>query len=881
MKRFLSTVLFALIVTLAISGLVVFDRPSATSLTDDKVKVLGPGLTTSELFMSEYIEGSSNNKAIEIYNDTGAAINLTTATYNIQVFSNGSPTATSTTNLTGTVANGDVYVIANTLAGATILGQADQTSANINFNGNDAVVLRKGTTIIDVIGQIGNDPTATGWGVDPTNTTDNTIVRKSTVCAGDPNGADAFNPATEWNGFLIDTFTNLGTHSATCVIGRIHDIQGAAHISPLVGQVINGIPGIVTARVNNGFWMQDPSPDADIATSEGIFVFTSSVPTVSVGDSVTVNGTVSEFRSGGGGSTNLTITEITTPVVVLQSSGNPLPPPVVIGSGGRVPPVAVIEDDATGDVETSGVFDPAIDGIDFYESMEGMHVQVNNPVAVGTRNQFGELPVLGDNGAGATLRAARGGIVVQATDFNPERIILDDVLVAGATPIVNVGDGFTSPAVGVLDYTVGNFKLQVMQALTAVPGGIVAESTAAQTTNQLAVANFNLENLDPGDVTEFPQFASQIVNNLRSPDILVVEEVQDNNGPANDSTVDASVTFNTLIAAIATAGGPAYSYRQIDPVDDQDGGEPGGNIRIGFLFRTDRGLAFVDRPGGTSTTPTAVVNNGGVPELSLSPGRIDPTNPAFSNSRKSIAGEFTYNGHRIFVIGNHFNSKGGDQPLFGRFQPPALPSDIQRTQQAQIINNFVDSILAVDANAKVLVAGDLNDFEFSGPVNTLEGGVLNNLTESLPANERYNFIFEGNSQALGHILLSNGLFARFAAYDIVHFESEFAVQTSDHDPQIARLLLFAGPTAAAVSVAGRVLDDHGRGIKDAVLVLEGGGLIEPRVARTNPFGYYSFDDLGTGTYTLAIRARRHIFAVPIRTFALRDSIVDFDFVAEP
>jgi uncharacterized protein len=93
----------------------------------------------------------------------------------------------------------------------------------------------------------------------------------------------------------------------------IREIQGAAHISPRNGQTVTGVTGVVTARASNGFYLQDPSPDADAATSEALFVFTSGAPTVAVGDAVVVNGRVSEFRPGGSGSTNLTTTEITGP----------------------------------------------------------------------------------------------------------------------------------------------------------------------------------------------------------------------------------------------------------------------------------------------------------------------------------------------------------------------------------------------------------------------------------------------------------------------------------------------------------------------------------------------------------------------------------------
>jgi predicted extracellular nuclease len=167
--------------------------------------------TPTELFFSEYIEGSSNNKALEIYNDTGAPVNLGTAGYNVQMAFNGNATPSLTINLTGTVASGDVFVLAHSAANATILAQADQTNGSGWFNGDDAVILRRGTTVIDVIGQIGVDP-GTEWGSGQTSTADNTLRRKDAVTTGDTNGSDAFDPAVEWDGFAIDTFDGLGWH---------------------------------------------------------------------------------------------------------------------------------------------------------------------------------------------------------------------------------------------------------------------------------------------------------------------------------------------------------------------------------------------------------------------------------------------------------------------------------------------------------------------------------------------------------------------------------------------------------------------------------------------------------------------------------------------
>ena len=186
-----------------------------------------------------------------------------------------------------------------------------------------------------------------------------------------------------------------------------------------------------------------------------------------------------------------------------------------------------------------------------------------------------------------------------------------------------------------------------------------------------------------------------------------------------------------------------------------------------------------------STTATTVVDNGGVPELSASPGRLDPTNAAFNTSRKPLAGEFLFNGDRLFVIANHFNSKVAIS-LFGHFQPPTLISEIQRNQQAQIVNNFVDAILAVDSSAKIAVVGDLNDFEFSNPLNTLKGGVLNALIETLPQAERYTYVFEG-TRSRSTTFCSATVFDQPFAYDVVHVNTEFAAQASDHEPQVVEL----------------------------------------------------------------------------------------------
>jgi predicted extracellular nuclease len=528
---------------------------------------------------------------------------------------------------------------------------------------------------------------------------------------------------------------------------------------------VNVGPAIVTALRSNGFYMQDVTPDADDATSEGIFVFTSSAPTVAVGTRVNVQGTVAEFRPGCSPSCaasdsaydNLTITELTSPSVSVINTGNALPAPVVLGQGAgkRAVPLQVICDDSSSSVEADGAFDPQNDGIDFYESLEAMRVQIDSPQVIDPTRTFTgnslEIGVLARTDA--SLRTARSGILATESDFNPERVFLSNAIVS-SFPNVNVADAFSGAVIGVMDYTFANYKLMVTQALPSVTsGGLVRETTALQANaaTQLSIASMNVENLDALDAaSKFNELAQIVVNNLRSPDLVALEEVQDNNGATNNGVVDAATTLNTLISAIASAGGPSYVYRQIDPVNNADGGEPGGNIRVAFLFRTDRGLAFVDRAGGTSTTANSIDTSGPQPHLAFSPGRIDPGNTAFNSSRKPLAGEFTFRGRTLFVIANHFNSKGGDDPLFGRFQPPVLSSEAQRLQQATILASFVDAIFTADSEAFVVALGDFNDFSFSAPLEKLLDVGLIDLIHTLPANERYTYVYQGNSQDLDH-----------------------------------------------------------------------------------------------------------------------------------
>ncbi|MEV6988847.1 endonuclease/exonuclease/phosphatase family protein [Streptomyces sp. NPDC093228] len=570
---------------------------------------------------------------------------------------------------------------------------------------------------------------------------------------------------------------------------RIHDIQGTTRTSPLAGRTVTDVAGIVTGvrtyGSSRGFWIQDPTPDNDPATSEGVFVFTSSTPKVAVGDSVTVTGTVSEYVPGGASTGNQSVTEITKPTVTVLSGGNAVPAPVVVDAR-SVPDRYNPAGDKAANGSINGLaLRPQKYALDYYESLEGMNVQVSDTRVVTATDPYTELWVTVKPHENADRR---GGTVYGSYDSqNTGRLQIQSLGPAADFPTADVGDTLTGPTAGPMDFNqFGGYILVANRIGTLKSGGLQRETTRRQSRDELALATYNVENLDPADTT-FAAHASAIVNNLRSPDIVSLEEIQDDNGATDDGTVGASLTVNKLIDAIVAAGGPRYEWRSIDPVNDQDGGEPGGNIRQVFLFNPGR-VSFTDRPGGDSTTAVGVTKVHGKAQLTASPGRIDPAGEAWTNSRKPLAGEFVFRGRTVFVIANHLTSKGGDQPLTAQYQPPSRSSETQRHLQATEVNTFVKDILAKQGNADVVTLGDMNDFEFSDTTKILEGqGDLWSAIKSLPRSERYTYDYQGNSQVLDQILVSPSIRRGCDFdYDSVHINSEFHDQISDHDPQVLR-----------------------------------------------------------------------------------------------
>lgn len=560
---------------------------------------------------------------------------------------------------------------------------------------------------------------------------------------------------------------------------HIRDIQGLGHYSDYSGAVVTDIEGVVTHLYNSAnFVIQDTNPDNDVTTSEALMVNKSSNG-LQVGDLVTVSGTVEEhFQEGYSDAkdNDLPITRIRATDAVKTGTA-PLPEPIVIGEDVQ-PPSQIIDNDEL----TS--FDPQEDGIDFWESLELMRLAVPQGKVVGPQN-YGEVVVIAENSPNTEFHK-QGGVLLAEDDYNPERITVD---FDNEDFVAKAGDLFDGDIIGVMGFGFGNYKLWTTESSLPklVDGGTKPEQTwIVKDEEKLTVAAYNVENFsaDPAHTSneKAQRIAESFVDDLNSPDIIVMVEVQDNDGPITSGNSDATASYERLIEDIKTAGGPTYSWTDIAPEYNQDGGQPGGNIRVGYLYNAER-VTLSEGTKGTATETNSWVDG----ELALNPGRVQPI--AMPNTRKPIAAQFDFQGEQVVVIGAHLNSKGGDQPLFGKNQPPFLGSVAERIELAKAINGFIADGLEQDPNLNVIVAGDMNDFEFTPALAALKGDILTNKVEDVPLEDRYSYYYQGNSQVLDHLLVTNNL-AKNTEMDMVHINSMFMEEhgrASDHDPLLAQI----------------------------------------------------------------------------------------------
>jgi predicted extracellular nuclease len=600
----------------------------------------------------------------------------------------------------------------------------------------------------------------------------------------------------------------------------IYDIQGEGHVSPEAGNAVV-THGVITAIGFRALYVQDPNGDGNDATSDAIFVFDFGFSSRSIGECVELDGSVSEFIGGGAATGNLSTTQMFAPsitVIDCETTFGPgylFPSPVVIGLGGRVPPneIVISEDETIPPInlqdaidDAANNFNPDVDGIDFYESMEAMLVTVEDAQAVSATRRFGnfsaefftvpnraDTDIIEPNDA----MTQRGGILLQphpdgTGDLNPERV---QVQLSG-TPLypgdmnlqVKVGD-HVGDITGVVGYDFGNYEVNATHEIAVVDGGTTPETTKIKgNRSRVTVGSYNVLNLSvagTGDAAQSDKLGEQIVDNLGAPDVIALQEIQDDSAEADDGVVTADATLQMLVDSIVSAGGPTYVAINVEPANNTQGGAPGANIRNALLYNPDR-VDLVDYFALSASVLTAA--------------GADPT--AFDGTRIPLIGEFEFDGAGFTVISVHNSSRFGSTPIFGGPQPFVQAGEAEREAQSKALNQYVDSLLASDSGAQVMVAGDFNTFEWTDELLEDVPGpepVLNNLVPfrdktkdrglHLGQEGFYSFIFDGNSQMLDHFFVTSSLLPS-AKFDVVHLNVDFPrtfsnTTASDHEPLVA------------------------------------------------------------------------------------------------
>ena len=576
-------------------------------------------------------------------------------------------------------------------------------------------------------------------------------------------------------------------------VKNIGEVQGESHQSPLVGKevVINNV--VVTKTDKTGFYVQDKVSDNNPRTSDAIYVASTDPKNkVESGDLLKVQGTVKEgymeeysvrqgqtFKKPAG---SLTVTQIINATITKLGKAD-LPKALNIS---EKMPKDIVDNTPT-------KYNPETEALDYWESLEGMLVEVTKPKVTGPQYK-GDIYVLPGDYKGQKLNNI-GGVNLRPGVQNTEVL----PVIVGNDFVAKAKDYFNDNISGVVTYRNKTYKIDPMTVPTLQDGGLKREvSKIYPSEDKLTIASYNIENFsannkghDETPEEKVDKIANSFIKEVHSPDIITLIEVQDNNGGVNDGTVDGVKSGEKLAQRIKSLGGPDYKYTEIAPVDGKDGGKPGANIRVAYLYNPKR-VTLIGKEKGGSEEAARFVNG----HLEKNPARIDPTSVHFEKVRKSLAAEFEFKGERIVVIANHLKSKLGDDAIYGSNQPSVENTKAKRIEEAKILNAFIKEGLRQNPNLKFVLTGDFNDFEFSDSVKTIVGNELVNLMAEHEQGDRYSYFYRGSNQSLDNILISKNIKDR-VVFSPVHINASFMEKhgrASDHDPVVVQID-FSKPTA--------------------------------------------------------------------------------------
>ncbi len=674
---------------------------------------------------------------------------------------------------------------------------------------------------------------------------------------------DVIDPPDNMAADYVFDFTTVDPASCGTAFTATYTIQGSGAASPIVGSNVTTeglVIGDFQGATNlSGFYIQDPTGDANSATSDGLYVFDGASPAIDVfaGDRVRITGTVAETFNN---------TQITPTSIIVCSTGNMLP--------------TAVDYDLPEPVNND------------LERVENMLVRFPETLTV-TGNfglgRFGEAVLSSDgrlfqqNNFDRTNTPA--ALAVAALNLR-RYVVLDDgrsIQNPDPTPYFNASNtrrvGDTTTAVtGVLTYDFNEYRLQPTtppvfvdaNPRTAAPdsvGGLVKASS------------FNVLNYFNGNgagggfptsrgattLAEFNRQRDKIIAAILAinADVYGVIEIE------NDGSGAASAIQDLVNGLNAIAGAGAYAFR--------DGTTPGTDeIKNSIIYKTS-----------TVTPDGAALND---------------TDPIWSGqARNPLAQTFTLNanGAKFVYIVNHFTSKGcsasdtgGDADL-GDGQGC---DNLQRTLQAEALLEFVEERQTTTGEARVLVMGDLNAYGEEDPIFRLEndmndtlqdgaGGLIDEVQRWVPLANRYSYQFDEYSGYLDHALASKELNPYISGTTIWHInadeptvldynlEFKSAAQqainvgtpyrASDHDPVIVGINLLL-PTAADGNVSGTITDESGQPVSGAVVRLTG---TQNRKTITDANGNYHFGEVETsGFYTVRPSRPNYSFTPAERSF---------------
>ena len=747
--------------------------------------------TPAEVFISEYIEGSSYNKALELFNPSAADIDLAAEGYQLERFSNGSVSGV-LIDLSGILAAGDVFVIAEPRANSDILAQADQLSGNLSHNGDDAYVLYKNGEIIDSFGRVGEDP-GSQWGSSDNKTKDNTLVRQASVNAGDVVIDDAFDPALEWQGLGKDNTSSLGSHTVNdgqppvADIGQCFDaatlisaVQGSEFSSPLIDE-IHIVEGIVSATLpdSNGFFLQEEQADQDNdpMTSEGIFVSLSGADLPAEGDVVRLQGSVEENY----GKTQLVANQAL----------------LICGAGSIAATLVTLP-------FTSAAHQ---------ESLEGMLVAISTELTV-TDNynlgRYGEVTLSNGRIYVPTNLYLPGSVELTelAATNSLNKVTLDDG-VGGQNPddiifptggltafnTLRLGDKVTE-LTGVLDYSYGKYRITPTTAPNFIHENERNEFPQLAEQGNLRVASFNLLNYFNGDglgagfptsrgadtAEEFTRQRDKVmsaITNLNA-DIIGLLEMENDGFGENSAIQD-------LVNGLNAQAPADVHYSFVNPGIEALGGD---QIKVAMIYND-----------------LAVSEIGTAAYLLEFPFEYHNRPPMTQSFRATETGE------KLTISVNHFRSKGCSSSG-GVENEDKLDGqgcyNLRRVQAAEALSAWLATHPTGVVDEDVLIIGDLNAYNREDPVTSLQTAGFVNLAPDRLGNTAYSYAYGGEIGSLDHILASASLNSKVVAVSewhinadepsILDYNTEYKTadkltslysdgpfRASDHDPVIVEI----------------------------------------------------------------------------------------------